>query len=178
MYGAALRISEVLSLTVGDVDLANRILTIRDSKFFKTRLVPIGPKTGQLLGEYAKRRAGLVHSTRPDDRFFLDRNAKALPIHKPERAFKQIREHAGLHREGGPRCQPRLHDLRHTSAVHRLTMWYREGENVQKLLPQLSVYMGHTHLAATQVYLTMTPELLHEASVRFEHYAVGGGRNE
>jgi len=57
-------------------------------------------------------------------------------------------------------------------------MWYREGENVQKLLPQLSVYMGHTHLAATQVYLTMTLELLHEASVRFEHYAVGGGRNE
>lgn len=178
MYGAALRISEVLSLTVGDVDLANRIITIRDSKFFKTRLVPIGPKTGQLLGEYAKRRAGLVQSTRPDDRFFLDRNAKALPIHKPERAFKQIREHAGLRREGGPRCQPRLHDLRHTSAVHRLTMWYREGENVQKLLPQLSVYMGHTHLAATQVYLTMTPELLHEASIRFERYAVGGGGHE
>ena len=178
MYGAALRISEALSLTVGDVDLASRILTIRDSKFFKTRLVPIGPNTGQLLGEYAKRRADLVHSTRPDDPFFLDRNAKPVPIHKLERAFKQIREHAGLHREGGPRCQPRLHDLRHTSAVHRLTIWYREGENVQKLLPQLSVYMGHTQLAATQVYLTMTPALLHEASVRFERYAVGGGRNE
>jgi integrase len=95
-----------------------------------------------------------------------------------KRAFKQIREHAGLHRQGGPRCQPRLHDLRHSSAVHRLTMWYREGENVQKLLPQLSVYMGHTHLAATQVYLTMTPELLHEASVRFERYATSGGGNE
>ena len=59
-----------------------------------------------------------------------------------------------------------------------MTMWYREGDNVQKLLPQLSVYMGHTHLAATQVYLTMTPELLREASVRFERYAVGGGGNE
>jgi integrase/recombinase XerD len=113
MYGAALRISEVLSLTVGDVNLANRILTIRDSKFFKTRLVPIGPNTGQLLGEYATRRADLVRSTRPDDPFFLDRNAKPVPIHKLERAFKQIREHAGLHREGGSRCQPRLHDLRH-----------------------------------------------------------------
>jgi site-specific recombinase XerD len=178
MYGAALRISEALSLTVGDVDLANNILTIRDSKFFKTRLVPIGPNTGQLLGEYAKRRADLVRSTRTDEPFFLDRNAKPVPIHKLERAFKQIREHAGLHREGGSRCQPRLHDLRHTSAVHRLTMWYREGENVQKLLPQLSVYMGHTHLAATQVYLTMTPELLREASARFERYATGGGENE
>jgi integrase/recombinase XerD len=178
MYGAALRISEVLSLSVADIDLANRILTIRDSKFFKTRLVPIGPNTSQLLEEYAKRRVCLVPSTRPADRFFLDRNAKPVPIHKLERAFKQIREHAGLYREGGPRCQPRLHDLRHTSAVHRLTTWYREGENVQKLLPQLSVYMGHTQLAATQVYLTMTPELLREASVRFERYAVGGGGNE
>lgn len=139
MYGAALRISEVLSLTVGDVDLANRVLTIRDSKFFKTRLVPIGPNTGQILGEYAKRRADLVPST----------IARVVPA-------------ASLD----------------TSAVHRLTMWYRQGENVQKFLPQLSVYMGHTQLAATQVYLTMTPELLHEASVRFERYAIGGGWNE
>src|SRR5947208_16382784 len=108
MYGAALRRSEVLSLTVGDVDLANRILTVRDSKFFKTRLVPIGPNMGQLLGEYAKRRADLVHSNRLDEPFFVDRSAKPIPIHKLERAFKQIREHAGLHREGGPRCQPRI----------------------------------------------------------------------
>jgi integrase/recombinase XerD len=95
-----------------------------------------------------------------------------------ESAFQQIRVHAGLSREGGPRCQPRLHDLRHTSAVHRLTSWYREGKDVQKLLPQLSVYMGHTHLAATQVYLTVTPELLHEASMRFERYATPEGRND
>ena len=108
MYGAALRISEALSLTVRDVDPPRIELTIRDSKFFKTRLVPIGPNTAQLLGEYAKRRAEIVPSTRPNSRFFLDRNAKALPIHKLERAFKQIREHADLHREGGPRCQPRL----------------------------------------------------------------------
>ena len=178
MYGAALRISEVLSLTIGDVDLPNCILTIRDSKFFKTRLVPIGPHTGQLLGEYARRREVVAHSARHNDPFFLDRNANQIPIFKLERAFKQIREHAGLHREGGPRCQPRLHDLRHTSAVHRLTTWYREGKDVQKLLPTLSVYMGHTHLANTRVYLTMTPELLHEASLRFERYAIGGGTND
>src|SRR5580658_1017015 len=178
MYGAALRISEALSLTIEAVDLANGLLTIRDSKFFKTRFVPIGPKTGEVLGEHVKRRANLVRLTHPDDPFFLDRNGKPVPVHKLERAFKQIREHAGLHREGGPRWQPRLHDLRHTSAVHRLTMWYREGDNVQKLLPQLSVYMGHTHLAATQTYLTMTPELLHEASVRFERYATDGGGHE
>ncbi len=167
MYGTALRTSEALSLTIGDVDLRGATLTIRDSKFFKTRLVPIGPKTVQVLAEYAGRHTS---SKKPDAPFFVGWNSKQIPIHKFERAFKQIRLHAGLHRKGGPRYQPRLHDLRHTSAVHRLTRWYREGKDVQKLLPQLSVYMGHARLAATQAYLTMTPELLHEASLRFERY--------
>ena len=62
---------------------------------------------------------------------------------------------------------------RHTFAVHRLTEWYRQGADVQRLLHHLSVYLGHAHLAATQVYLTMTPELLHEAGTRFERYARG-----
>jgi integrase/recombinase XerD len=169
MYGAALRTSEALSLTVSDVDLSGAVLTIRNSKFFKSRLVPIGPNTVRVLAEYASRHDS--PSREPNDRFFVRRNSKQIPIHMFERAFKQIRRHADLHCEGGPRRQPRLHDLRHTSAVHRLTTWYREGRDVQKLLPQLSVYMGHARLAATQVYLTMTPELLHEASLRFERYA-------
>ncbi len=175
MYGAALRTSEALSLTIGDVDLSNAVLTIRDSKFFKTRLVPIGPKTAQVLAEYASGHDTPYKKTHTP--FFVGRNGKPVPIHMFERAFKQIRVHAGLHREGGPRCQPRLHDLRHTSAVHRLTAWYREGRDVQKLLPQLSVYMGHRHLSATQAYLSMTPELLHEASLRFEDYATSEGDN-
>jgi len=68
-----------------------------------------------------------------------------------------VRAHAHLHREGGPRCQPRLHDLRHTSAVHRLTTWYREGKDVQKLLPQLSVYMGHRHIRLLRFWKTHLP---------------------
>ena len=174
MYGAALRTSEALSLTIGDVDLSCGVLTVRDSKFFKTRLVPIGPKTVQMLAEYGSRRERC--SGVPDAPFFVGLNPKPVAIYVFERAFQQIRLHAGLHRAGGPRYQPRLHDLRHTSAVHRLTTWYREGKDVQKLLPQLSVYMGHTLLAATQRYLTMTPELLHQASLRFERYATGRGR--
>lgn len=178
MYGAALRTSEALSLTAADVDLTNAILTIRDSKFFKSRLVPIGAKTVVVLAEYADRRDACARPKETDTTFFLARNGKRVNISTLENAFQQIRVHAGLRREGGPRCQPRLHDLRHTSAVHRLTMWYREGKDVQKLLPQLSVYMGHTYLAATQVYLTMTPELLHEASLRFERYAAPEGSDD
>jgi integrase len=69
---------------------------------------------------------------------------------------------------------PRLHDLRHSFAVHRLTAWYREGCDVQRLLPVLSIYLGHADLEGTKVYLTMTPELLQQASLRFERYARGG----
>jgi site-specific recombinase XerD len=77
-------------------------------------------------------------------------------------------------RHGDSRHQPRLHDLRHAAAVHRLIYWYRQGADVQRLLPQLATYLGHVHISATQRYLTMTPELLHEASQRFERYACGG----
>ena len=176
MYGAALRTSEALSLRIREVDLSGAVLTIRDSKFFKSRLVPLGPKTVCVLVEYTHSRDSA--GRKPNDPFFVDRNSKQIPIHKFERAFKQIREHAGLRREGGPRCQPRLHDLRHTSAVHRLTSWYQKGKDAQKLLPQLSVYLGHTHLAATQAYLSMTPNLLHQASLRFECYAAREGSND
>jgi site-specific recombinase XerD len=66
-----------------------------------------------------------------------------------------------------------MHDLRHTFAVHRLTEWYRQGTDVQRLVYHLSVYLGHVSLVSTQVYLTMTPELLREANTRFERYAFG-----
>jgi site-specific recombinase XerD len=81
---------------------------------------------------------------------------------------------AGVRRKDDASEQPRLHDLRHAFAVHRLTAWYREGADVQRLLHHLSVYLGHAHLANTQIYLTMTPELLQQAGTRFERYARGG----
>jgi integrase/recombinase XerD len=178
LYGAALRASEVLSLRNRDVDLTNALLTVRDSKFFKTRLVPLGPATTRILLDYAKGRSQSGCSQEAESPFFVGRRGKKILLNTLEGAFQQLRQHAGLRRDGGPRCQPRLHDLRHTSAVHRLTAWYREGKDVQLLLPQLSVYMGHAHLAATQVYLTMTPELLQEASLRFELYAGRDGHHD
>ena len=76
-----------------------------------------------------------------------------------------------MQRTDGARYQPRLHDLRHSFAVHRLTAWYQAGADVQQLLPYLSTYLGHVDVAATQVYLTLTPELLQLASERFAQYA-------
>jgi len=161
MYGAALRTSEALSLTLGDVNLPDAVLTIRNSKFFKSRVVPIGPKLVAAMADYARaHRNGAEESNTP---FFVMRNGRPINISTLENSFQRLREHAGICRADGARYQPRLHDLRHSSAV-------------QQLLPQLSVYLGHTYLAATQTYLTMTPELLHQASVRFERYVCEGGR--
>ena len=66
-----------------------------------------------------------------------------------------------------------MRHFRHAFAVHRVVTWYQQGADVQHLLPQLATYLGHLHIAATQRYLTMTPELLREASRRFERYARG-----
>jgi integrase len=92
-----------------------------------------------------------------------------------ELAFKRIRYEAGVKRTDGFYFQPRLHDFRHTFAVRRLVTWYREGKNVQRLLPHLATYLGHVSIRETSRYLTMTKELLDEASHRFELYASPGG---
>jgi integrase/recombinase XerD len=171
LYGAALRISEALSLKLADIDLPAGILTIRESKFYKTRLVPMGPTLCSALKVFVAHRAK-EHSTKPDAPLFLTRNGKPLVRYTAENVFRRLRVRAGVG-HGTGRNQPRLHDLRHAAAVHRLISWYRQGADVQRLLPQLATYLGHIHIAATQRYLTMTPELLHEASQRFERYACG-----
>jgi integrase/recombinase XerD len=173
LYGAGLRISEALSLTRAHVDLPAGLLTIRESKFYKTRLVPMSPALTAILENYVVQRAK-EHSTKLDAALFLTRAATPLARRTAEHIFSRLRVRAGVSRHGGGRYQPRLHDLRHSAAVHRVVAWYRQGADVQRLLPQLATYLGHVHIAATQRYLSLTPELLHEASLRFEQYARGG----
>lgn len=178
LYGAGLRVSEALGLTLSDVDLTQAVLTIRDSKFFTSRLVPVSTQLNDRLRQYAARRLKAGHSQSDEAPFFVKRNRQPVSIWNIEDAFGHIRQQAGVSRRDGARYQPRLHDLRHSFAVHRLTTWYEQGQDVQKLLPQLSVYLGHRYLAATSVYLTMTPELLRQAGERFEGYALKGGPHD
>jgi site-specific recombinase XerD len=172
LYGTGMRISEALSLRLTNVDLTAGVLTIRESKFYKTRLVPMSPALTGTVGEYVARRAK-EHATQLDGALFLTRAGSLVARHTAENVFSRLRVRAGVLRQDGSRYQPRLHDLRHSFAVHRLVSWYRQGADVQRLLPQLATYLGHVHIAATQRYLTLTPELLHEASQRFERYAKG-----
>ncbi|MCI0462157.1 MAG: tyrosine-type recombinase/integrase [Gemmataceae bacterium] len=171
LYGTGLRVREAVALDCTDVDLGNAVLTVRRTKFFKTRLVPFGPQLGQALRRYLRGRPTPTPALGAAAPFFTTRSGTRVNQNTIESCFRRVRERAGVGRSDGARYQPRLHDLRHTFAVHRLTSWYRQGADVQKLLPQLSVYLGHVHLAATQVYLRMTPELLAEANARFERYA-------
>ncbi len=171
LYGAGLRLSEALALTVEDVDLTAHLLVVRVTKFFKSRLLPIGPRLTAALTLYAEKRLALVERPPSGHAFLLRRDGTAIRRDGAERYFRIIRGRLGIARRDGAYFQPRLHDLRHTFAVHRLVAWYRQGSDVQLLLPKLSTYLGHISLAETQSYLTMTPDLLREAGRRFESYA-------
>jgi len=171
LYGAGLRISEALSLKIDDVDLQQASLTVRGTKFYKTRVVPLGKDLTRVMSEYVGRRNDR-HSGAADAPFFCFRDGAPLSKSAARSAFRRLRAKAGVVREGGQRQQPRLHDLRHSAAVHRLVAWYRSGADLHDLLPKLATYLGHVNLSATQHYLTMTPDLLHEASLRFERYAM------
>jgi integrase len=171
LYGTGLRLSEAISLTLADVELNNSLITIRKTKFHKTRLVPIGKQLTQILLQYVAWRQREKYSLNPDASFFADRKGKTINKNTIEGTFNRIRKRAGVRRTDRGRFQPRIHDLRHTFAVHRLTAWYKEGADVQRLLPVLSVYMGHVCISSTSTYLTMTPTLLEEAGRRFEQYA-------
>jgi integrase/recombinase XerD len=172
LYGAGLRISEALGLTLADIDLTAAVIRIRESKFYKTRLVPIGPDLIRLLAPYATMRCR--NQATSGSPFFVARRGNAVTRSNAENAFCRLRIRAGvLRNDGNPRHQPRLHDLRATFAVHRLVSWYRSGADLQRLLPQLSTYLGHINIQGTQRYLALTPELLREASDRFERYAMG-----
>ncbi len=170
-YGACLRPSEARHLTIKDVDLDQVLLCIRMSKFYKTRLTPLGKDLNTALRQYMRQR-NFAHANQPDAPLFCFRDGRALSQSAVGNAFRRLRGLAGVIRQDGARYQPRLQDLRHTGAVHRLVAWYRRGADLQRLLPQLATYLGHVDLSGTQRYLTLTPELLHEASLRFEHYAM------
>ena len=174
LYGAGLRPSEGLRLRCCDVDLDERVLAIWDTKFFKSRLVPIGVALAVALGTYRKAREALPMPAGTRSAFFASRTGGGITLSRLEKVFVRLREHAGVRNPPGARWQPRLHDIRHAFAVHRLVAWYREGADVQACLPLLSTYLGHVNVSGTQAYLTMTPELLAEASKRFERYAAVG----
>ena len=174
LYGAGLRRTEAWQLTLADVDLSGAVLTVNNSKFYRSRLVPVGAQLAAAIEAYAALRSRHPLPQGSASSFLANRDGTPLAKRTVNGAFVGLLRVAGIDSSGSQRQSPRLHSLRHTFATNRLTAWYRQGADVQRLLPVLSTYPGHKDLTGTQVYLSMTPQLLQQASLRFERYARGG----
>jgi integrase len=171
-YGLGLRAGEACGLRLGDIDAGRRLLVVRGGKFGKRRLVPYGPRISGLIDEQAsRRRAGSV--TGPDAPLFTFDGHGCVHPGTASGVFRHLAGTLGLAVPDGV-APPRLHGLRHSFAVGCLLRWYRGGLDPSARLHQLSVFMGHVDPVSTAVYLTITPQLLDQASRRFEAFAQPG----
>ena len=165
LYATGLRIGEALRLRLRDVDLKAATILVRETKFGKSRVVPFSPALGDAFRTYLEQR--LVATIGPDAPFFINHEGRPYSVDKFSEVFRTLLPAAGIARVPG-KHGPRVYDVRHTFASTRVLKWYREGADLQSKLPLLATYMGHVDVLSTQVYLRSTPELLREASSRFE----------
>jgi len=164
-YGLGLRAGEACGLRLGDVDTQRQLLVVRGGKFGKSRLVPHGPRIGELLARQAGRRSG-----RDDDPLFSFDGTRCIHPGTASQTFHHLVPALGLTVPDGV-APPVLHSLRHSFAVGCLLRWYRDGIDPQARLLHLSTFMGHVDPVSTAVYLTVTAQLLDEANRRFESFA-------
>lgn len=161
------RVGEPIALNREDVDLSRGDIFIHQTKFGKSRLVPVHPSTQKVLQEYARRRDAIYPCPKTPS-FFLSERGTRLTDGMVRWTFVKISHQIGLR---GPtdRRGPRLQDLRHTFTVRTIMRWYRAGLDVEQHLPELSTYLGHAHVAGTYWYLSATPELLQLVAKRQQH---------
>ncbi len=163
---AGLRVSEAINLDDRDADLDAGVLTIRDSKFRKSRQIPIHPTTAAALRRYAARRDHLC--PRPEaPALFISAAGTRLTYTNVRAEFRKLAALAGIGSRGSG--VPRIHGLRHSFAVRTLAGWYHDGGDVQARLPLLSAYLGHVSPESTYWYLQAVPELLTLAAERLRH---------
>lgn len=168
---AGLRISEALNLKLTDLDLQKNVLTIQNTKFGKSRLVPLHSSTVNVLSDYLQQRIRFL-AGRPASHLFVSGTGHRLDIGGVHRTFYALSRQIGLR---GPLASrgPRLHDFRHRFAVETLLRWYRDGQEIEARLPILSTYLGHTNVSDTYWYLSAHPELLGQAVNRLEQHWEG-----
>lgn len=163
---SGLRISEALGLTLSDVDLDDGVLTIRSSKFGKSRMVPLHATSADILKDYCQRREHLL-AGRSVAELFVNEYGKRLGYDAALDVFHRLT--AELPHQPG-RSRPRLHDLRHYFALATVTRWYMDGDDVERRLPVLSSFLGHVEVSNTYWYLSACPQLLGAAMSRLQHH--------
>jgi integrase len=171
---AGLRLSEAIHLKRCDVDLADGILTVRHTKYGKTRIVPLHPSTAQALRRYVRCRDQKIPAP-GNEFFFLSSRGAALDSRTVEYTFDRLRKRLGWIGRGSYSF-PRIMDLRHSFICRRLMTWYKESANVDNAILALATYVGHTQVTDTYWYITGVPELMASAAQRFERLAPGGSK--
>lgn len=168
LYTTGLRIGEALALNIEDFEQESNLLHIREGKFRKSRWVPLSTSAGKILQEYIdlrQRKSSLPVPLDSDSPIFISLEKKRLHQATVFEALQSLLKKCGI-----PKSKsngPRIHDFRHTFAVHRLIQWYRSGEDVNARMPALATYMGHVNISSTQIYLQATAELLAQGNQRF-----------
>ncbi|MHB8474629.1 MAG: tyrosine-type recombinase/integrase [Gammaproteobacteria bacterium] len=172
-YCAGLRLGEILRLNVGDVLIPDAAIEIRNTKFFKSRRLPLAESTFSALQNYLKERRRAGGPDEPDSPLLWhQKGAGRYSMTRAEKILFAVLRQAGLkpaHGRGGPR----IHDFRHAFVVNRMLAWYREGIDPAPRLPYLVTYLGHKSLHSTLTYLTVTQELLQLASERYRSSDAG-----
>jgi len=161
LFGCGFRVREVLKLRVRDVDLQQGIITVRQGKFRKDRLVPPALSLVNRLRKYAAH----FENHPPDAIFFPGPGGRPYSLRTIYGLFRQLLLQCGIPHAGRGKG-PRIHDARHLFAVRVLRRWYRDGEDLDAKLPLLATYLGHQHLSGTQYYLHLTAELFPEIAAR------------
>ena len=161
---SGMRVGEALRLGGQDVDLAAGVITVREAKFARSRLVPLHPSTTDALRSYADRRDRLCPKV-ISPAFFLSTAGTAPSYGSVLWAFVRLTTAMGLRTAT---ARPRIHDLRHSFAVRALVDWHRSGLDVEARLGVLSTYLGHVDAAGTYWYLSASPELMELAAARLE----------
>lgn len=159
VISCGLRISEALALRVNDIDIKMKALTIRKTKFNKIRKIPIDETVIKELKKYLNLRRKIEVETK-ESFFFIQENTRSVTHTICHKNFRKILERAKIESRARPERSPCIHDLRHTFIVKTLERWYKNGEDVESLLPSLSAYVGHVRPQFTFWYMSITPELM------------------
>ena len=169
-----LRISEALHLKPQDVDLDQKLLTVRETKFRKSRLVPLHSTTAAALARYAKVRQNKI-GCQTLRAFFVSDRGEPLPDRTVHSTFEKLRGRLGWAARGG-HSAPRIHDLRHSLICKVLLRSYQQRQPIDNVIDALSTYVGHAKVSDTYWYVTAIPDLMAIAAQRFAQFAEGGAR--
>lgn len=170
LAATGLRVSEAVHLTDADVDLSSALLSVRQTKFAKSRQVPLHSSTVEALRRYRRLRNRQITVPRETPFFAGTRGRRigcALSLRQVRRVFQRLRDHLGWVNRGA-HAAPRIHDLRHTFVVRRLLLWHAQDVDLDQAMLSLSTYVGHASVKDTYWYLTGVPELMALAAGKFQ----------